>query len=249
MYCQHCGNEINEGMDFCPNCGASVKNSFEKMGQAIDSVSNKVDEEFNRAIDSVGNTFNTNENQNQSGHRFLRTDRSLLIFILLNIVTCGIYNFFFIHSLAKDVNEACKNDSENTPGVGMFIVVWLIGIVLGNILGIFSLLRVSTITEMVRYGEYGRLITTYSTSIVPFTLVNIITGIYPLYWRYKLGNKLQRNGQQYGIMINENGSTVLIWDILGIVCCCLGSLYALYILIKNANAICSAYNNRYVLKQ
>ena len=34
----------------------------------------------------------------------IRTDRSIAIYILLSIVTCGIYSMYFIHSLAKDIN-------------------------------------------------------------------------------------------------------------------------------------------------
>lgn len=247
MFCKYCGKEIADGAEYCPNCGGSTNSSFEKMGQAIDSVSNKVDEEVNRAIDSVGNAFNPNGNQ--YGNRLLKTDRSLLVYILLNIITCGIYSFFFIHSLAKDVNEACKNDSEKTPGVGMFILMWAIGVVLLNVFGLFNVVQVSAVANNFQNGDYGRIISMYSTSVVPMLIVSVVTGIYPLYWRFKLGNKLQRNGQQYGIMINENGSTVLIWDIVGIVCCCIGSLYALYILIKNTNTICTAYNSKYIFNR
>ena len=245
MFCENCGHEISEGSGFCENCGAKVGISLKKVEDTIDSVSNKVDEEVNKAIDSVNSSFNPNTNQ--YGNRFLKTDRSLLIYILLDLITCGIYKFFFIQSISNDVNEACKNDSERTPGFGMFLLMWLVSVILNLILSSRGIIKTTDFIYAMQSGSFAYISNYYST-IIGLMVIGFITNIYPLYWRFKLGNKLQRNGQEYGIMINENGSTVLIWDIIGILCCCIGSLYALYILIKNTNTICTAYNNKYVLK-
>ena len=247
MYCAKCGAKLPENANHCPNCGASVGSGFEKMEQFGNDVTDTVDSETNEVIDSVGNAFNSTTNQ--QGIRLLRTDRSLLVYVLLNLITCGIYNFFFIHSLAKDVNVACVDDGEKTPGVGMFIFMTLIGIGVGLILGIFTGTSVQRIVYEAQSGNVISVVRSAGGSAIPTIIVSIITGIYPLYWRYKLGDKLQRNGQQYGLMIPENGSTIIIWDILGIVCCCFCSWYAIYIIIKNSNTICTAYNNKYVLNQ
>ena len=40
----------------------------------------------------------------------LQDDRSLAIYILLSIVTCGIYSYYFIYKMAHDVNIACEGD-------------------------------------------------------------------------------------------------------------------------------------------
>ena len=221
MYCAKCGAKLPENANHCPNCGASVGSGFEKVEKFVNDVTDTVDSETNKVIDSV----------------------------LLNIITCGIYSFFFIHSLAKDVNVACVDDGEKTPGVGMFIFMTLIGIGVGLILGIFTGTSVQRIVYEAQSGNVISVVRSAGGSAIPTIIVSIITGIYPLYWRYKLGDKLQRNGQQYGLMIPENGSTIIIWDILGIVCCCFCSWYAIYIIIKNSNTICTAYNNKYVLNQ
>ena len=34
----------------------------------------------------------------------LKTDRSLVSYILLSIITCGIYSYYFIYKMAYDVN-------------------------------------------------------------------------------------------------------------------------------------------------
>lgn len=252
MFCRNCGNQIDDNTKVCPYCGANVSGAFGDMEQAIDSMSSRVDAEVNRAIDSFGQSFNPNYG-NYGGPRFLKTDRSILIFFLLNLITCGIYGFFFVHNLAKDVNEACKDPYETTPGVGMFILTWLIASAVGFVLNMFNAPARTAIEQAIWQAQNGYsvnwfgLTSSYSALMLAGTITSIIAGFYPLYWRFKLGNKLQRNAQQYGMVIPENGSTVLIWDIVGIVCCCLGSWYAWYILLKNTNLMCMAYNNKYVI--
>lgn len=55
--------------------------------------------------------------------RRIQTDRGLLKYILLTIVTCGIYSYYFIYKLAEDVNEMCKEDGQKTGGLVAFIVL------------------------------------------------------------------------------------------------------------------------------
>ena len=243
MYCKYCGQQIDDNVAHCPHCGAKQDTSpLEKVENFVDDVTEKVDSSTNRVINNVENAFN---NSNQTGVRLLKTDRSLLIYIILTIITCGIYELFFIHNLAKDVNEACRDDSEKTPGIGMFIVVWAIRCV-----AVPTIIALVGGAESMAYAAQHNPSALLSTAVtLPCIIVSVITGLYPLYWRFKLGNKLQRNGNKYGLLINENGSTVVIWDLIGIICCCIGTWYALYILIKNTNTICTAYNNKYVLNK
>ena len=58
--------------------------------------------------------------------RQLKQDRSLIVYLLLTIITFGIYGLIFIHGLAKDTNEACKEDGKNTPGLLALILLSLI---------------------------------------------------------------------------------------------------------------------------
>lgn len=79
--------------------------------------------------------------------------------------------------------------------------------------------------------------------LVSYILLTIVTcGIYAWFWYYNLGNRLASNGPRYGLMIQENGTTVLLWLIFGSFLCGIGSFVAMHILIKNSNMICNAYN-------
>ncbi|WP_311516683.1 DUF4234 domain-containing protein [uncultured Anaerococcus sp.] len=125
----------------------------------------------------------------------LKEKRSLLLFIILNIITCGIYFFYFVHTTARDANIACAGDGEQTSGLLKYII--------------FSILT---------------------------------CGVYCFYWDYALANRLAANGPRYGYNIQENGSTYLLWLILGWWLCGLGALVARNITIKNLNKVCRGYN-------
>lgn len=126
----------------------------------------------------------------------LKTDRSLLMYILLTLVTCGIYGWYFIYALARDVNAACAGDGRNTAG------------------------------------------------LIKLILLNFITcGIYSWIWYYSLGNRLAFNAPRYGMNFQENGTTILLWMILGSFLCGIGPFIALHIIIKNTNMLCGAYNH------
>lgn len=127
----------------------------------------------------------------------LKADRSLVVFILLSIITCGIYGYYFIYTMARDVNIACEGDGQNTGGLLVFI------------------------------------------------LLNLITcGFYSWYWYYSLGNRLAQSAPRYGMNFTENGTTILLWLLLGFLLCGIGTFVAMHILIKNTNSICGAYNAR-----
>ncbi len=82
-----------------------------------------------------------------------------------------------------------------------------------------------------------------TTGLVGYILLTIVTcGIYAFYWEYKFANRLAANASRYGLHFQENGTTILMWDIFGVVLCFVGPYIAMYILIKNTNAICHEYN-------
>ncbi len=69
----------------------------------------------------------------------MKTNRSLLVYILLTIVTCGIYAIYFEYAFARDMNIVCAADGKKTRGViaqviftvltlGIYPIVWLYGV-------------------------------------------------------------------------------------------------------------------------
>lgn len=53
-------------------------------------------------------------------------DRNFVKWVLLSLVTCGIYDLYFIYKLTQDINIVCNGDGDETPGFGMFILLSIV---------------------------------------------------------------------------------------------------------------------------
>ena len=81
--------------------------------------------------------------------------------------------------------------------------------------------------------------------LLAYILLSYITcGFYSYYWLYKIQNRLQLAGARLGVPVSENGTTVLLWLILGSLLCGIGSLYGMHIVYSTANKVGTAYNMR-----
>lgn len=95
------------------------------MKQAAEDVVNKSEQELGNAFEDVKQNFQGGTGSTPppySGGR-LKEDRSLVTYILLSLVTCGIYGYYFIYKLAEEVNIACEGDGEQTSGLVAFILL------------------------------------------------------------------------------------------------------------------------------
>lgn len=152
------------------------------------------------SADADGNFNRYYQSQSQPGGGYtglLKTDRSLVLYILLDFLTCSIYPMYVIYTIIRDVNVVCDGDGKHTPG------------------------------------------------LLEFILFGILTcGIYDLYWFYSIGNRLADNAPRYGLHFQENGTTLLLWIIIGLLLCFVGKYVGIYFLLNNVNAICNAYNQQ-----
>lgn len=103
MFCPHCGKEIPDGSTFCPSCGASIAAPNTPVG--VNNVP---------AVSPTAPTFK------------LKTDRSIALYILLTIVTLGIYSIVAMSSISKDINTiATRYDNKHT--MHYCLIFFLIG--------------------------------------------------------------------------------------------------------------------------
>jgi hypothetical protein len=70
----------------------------------------------------------------------IKDDRSIIPFVILSILTLGIYNIWCLHHLAKDVNELCKETGNKTSGV---VALLLLGILTCGLYGFFWWFRIA----------------------------------------------------------------------------------------------------------
>lgn len=194
MFCPKCGTRVDDSAVSCPNCGNRLRQDPQQ------NLERAASDAFRQSGDELKSAFNDVRSSLSGGPpsgfgQPLKTDRGLLSYIILSIITCGIYSYYFLYKLASDVNTACEGDGETTAGLLQLIV-----------------------------------------------LSYLTCGIYAWIWYYKLGNRLANNAPRYGMAFQENGTTVLMWQIFGAILCGIGPFIAMNILIKNTNKICDAYN-------
>ena len=58
--------------------------------------------------------------------RDLKDDRSIFAYIVLGLLTCGIYNIWVLYGLANDVNLICKDYGKRTTGAITLVVLSLL---------------------------------------------------------------------------------------------------------------------------
>lgn len=200
MFCPTCGSPISDDAKFCPVCGSAVgaasaapaPQPAQIQPAPVQAVQPQPQQQY-----TGQQQYTQQPAPGPMGYAPIKTDRSVIGWLLLSIVTCGIYSYYFLYCLARDINVMCQDDGDFTPGLAAFI------------------------------------------------LLSFVTcGFYALYWYYKIGNRLQANAPRYGLMFQENGTTVLMWQIVGALLCGLGPIFAMNIIIKNTNAMATAYNVR-----
>lgn len=81
--------------------------------------------------------------------------------------------------------------------------------------------------------------------IIVILLSFITCGIYYWVWLYGVGNRLSENAPRYGTNFQENGTTILLWMIIGSMLCGIGSFVAMHIMIKNINELGDRYNQMF----
>lgn len=200
MFCSQCGSPMNDDAKFCPACGAPAHQHEPESPveeAAIEPAAPAAGGSSSSSAAGSASSASSSAPRTPAFATPVQADRNIVTTVLLTIITCGIYNYYFCYCLARDLNIMCAGDGEETPGLLMFI------------------------------------------------LLSIITcGFYSYYWYYKIGNRLQANAPRYGLAFQENGTTVLLWQIVGALLCCIGPIIAQNIVIQNTNAMAQVYNAR-----
>lgn len=116
MNCNKCRKEISETQKFCPYCGQMQYSDVhgeeapvtETGLEATEPQPQQAQPDFNLEMGP------------------LKADRNFLLYIVLSIVTCGIYSLYMIYTMIRDINIACEGDGETTPGIVQYILLSLV---------------------------------------------------------------------------------------------------------------------------
>ena len=111
MFCPKCGTQLNDGTPFCPNCGSPV--SAQNAGQQAQN--------FGQQAQNFAQNFGQNFPPAQPGQV---PQRNIVLYIILSIITCGIFGIYWEYCLITDLNTAAGTQNDTSA-----IVVILLSIV------------------------------------------------------------------------------------------------------------------------
>ncbi len=118
------------------------------------------------------------------------------------------------------------------------LVLLLLSLVTFGIYGYYALYTWARDVNIACDGDHE-----HTGGLLGWLFCSILTlGFYPIYWGYNLAARLKRCGKRYGVEIRGGGNTVLVLLVLGLFTYGIGTFVAVYILLRNTNRICAAYN-------
>lgn len=80
----------------------------------------------------------------------MKANRSVLAFILLSVITFGIYTLFFWSKYAQDMNIVCQGDGKHTRGIFARIIFSILT------LGIYDLIWMYNVGERISANAHRR---------------------------------------------------------------------------------------------
>jgi hypothetical protein len=117
------------------------------------------------------------------------------------------------------------------------VILILLSIITFGIYGLYWIYKLAKDINTMCSGDGKK-----TSGLIKLILLSLITfGIYYCVWVYMLGDRLQDNAPRYNLVFKESGGVVLLWYLLG-ACIVIGPFIALYIIIKNTNALADGYN-------
>lgn len=116
MFCKNCGQQIPDGVAFCPNCGTAVAvNEGAQPEQPAQEQNNTYQSytapEQNYSAPQGG--YSQPVYSAQPSRPSIES-RNIATAIILSIVTCGIYSIYWIYTMIRDTNIVTGNEDETT---------------------------------------------------------------------------------------------------------------------------------------
>ncbi len=178
MICKKCGNYTQGEPKFCPFCGTPNNSGAQNTGNPSNA---------NGSFSDSGNgqqyhyETQANSGYNQSfsnGNEVWSAPikrRSVALCIILSLVTCGIYTFYWLYCLVNDLKTASKSVSEPDGGT-----VLLLSLVTCGIYELIWFYKAGEQVGKIKYGATGRsssdgwlylLLAILTTGLVPLALI------------------------------------------------------------------------------
>ncbi len=132
----------------------------------------------------------------------IKQDRNFLTIVLLSIVTCGIYWLYYLYEVARDTNQMCQGDGEETAGLGMYFFLSIVTC------GIYAYYWYYKLGDRLHKNaaRYGLNFSETGSTILLYLLINLISGgIGTLLATYFINRNLNAMSAAYNQWVSTNG--------------------------------------------
>lgn len=124
MFCPKCGAPLPEYSNFCPSCGAACAQDQNTQNQ---NTQNQNGQYYNNAYQNPNGPYQ--QPMNSSWYRAPIQKRNIALCIVLSLITCGIYMYYWLYCIAEDLNTA-SHTQEATGGMVVLLSIVTCGIYL-----------------------------------------------------------------------------------------------------------------------
>ncbi len=134
----------------------------------------------------------------------LKQDRNFLTIVLLSIVTCGIYELYYLYEIARDTNQMCQGDGEETAGLGMYILLSIVTC------GIYAYYWFYKLGDRLHKNapRYNLNFSETGSTILLYLLINLLSGgIGTIIATYFINRNINAMAAAYNQWISGNGQT------------------------------------------
>ena len=192
-FCPNCGKPFDGVGKFCSGCGAPMNTAPQQpvtpQPVATQTVvaQQPVSPQYNNVPQyNAAPNYNAPQ-QNYAAQNFtpaaniartpVKTDYSLLMYILLTILTLGIYGLIVIYNLAKDTNQMCAEDGDKVGGLCAYFFLTLLTF------GIYSIYWFYKVQTRIHNAapRYGAVIPEDGGTVMLWTLLGMFL-FAPLAW-------------------------------------------------------------------
>lgn len=134
----------------------------------------------------------------------MKTNRSLLVLIVLSILTCGLYTLYFWSCFARDMNVACVGDGRRTRGILARIIFSALT------LGIYELVWLYSTGERIRGNahRYGISVGCTGSSVLAWNILGALIVIGPFVAMYQMISGLNQLCEAYNRTSLNTGTNV-----------------------------------------
>lgn len=188
MKCPNCNNAIADDSTFCAFCGHKVEMPYTSDYSENGSSQSTIHSTVREGAQSINSQF--------LFRIPVKTNYSLAAYILLSLITCGIYSYYFIYKMAKDVNQICSEDGDKVGGLGAYILLSFLTC------GIYSIYWLYKIQNRLHIAgpRFGIPISETGTTILLWYLLGfLLCGIGPMVALYFVIKSVNRVGSAYNV--------------------------------------------------